>query len=192
VPQTAFQQQPSLGGLTNLFHFCDIVLLLLLLLPTGWQLRAPHGASARCRRRRLNSTRRQLLGGAGVSHVFFTFLTLWLLCCCCCCCCCQQAGSYEPLTEHLPGAPDGVSTAPDGNFWVGLVSPIPPISKLLRDPTIRALYVWLPTWLRPPLKKWGAVTKVRAGYGTYVDTFFAASVEMSGSGGAAPNGCFLC
>jgi hypothetical protein len=46
------------------------------------------------------------------------------------------------------------------NLWVGLVSPIPPIAKLLRDPTIRALYVWLPTWLRPPLKKWGAVTKV--------------------------------
>jgi hypothetical protein len=47
-----------------------------------------------------------------------------------------------------------------GSFWVGLVLPIAPIAKLLRDPTIRALYVWLPTWLRPPLKKWGAVTKV--------------------------------
>jgi hypothetical protein len=82
---------------------------------------------------------------------------------CCFYCCCYQAGTYEPLAENLPGPPDGVSTAPDGNFWVGLVSPIPPIAKLLRDPAVRALYVWLPSWLRPPLKAWGAVVKVRYG-----------------------------
>jgi hypothetical protein len=43
---------------------------------------------------------------------------------------------------------------------VGLVSPIPPIARLLRDPTVRAIYAWLPDWARPPLKKWGAVLKV--------------------------------
>lgn len=67
----------------------------------------------------------------------------------------------EPLLEDLPGAPDGVSAAPDGGFWVALVSPVPPIAKLLKDPVVRALYAWLPTWARPPLKKWGAVVKVR-------------------------------
>jgi hypothetical protein len=77
------------------------------------------------------------------------------------------------LLENLPGAPDGVSTAPDGNFWVALVSPIPPIAKLLRDPTVRALYAWLPAWARPPLKKWGAVVKV---------SHFAAVAECSGLG----------
>jgi len=65
------------------------------------------------------------------------------------------------VLEHLPGAPDGVSTAADGTFWVALVSPVPPIAKLLKDPTVRALYAWLPSWARPPLKKWGAVAKVR-------------------------------
>lgn len=74
----------------------------------------------------------------------------------------QQAGTIEPLLENLPGAPDGVSSAPDGSFWVALVSPIPPIAKILRDPTVRSLYAWLPTWARPPLKKWGAVVKVCA------------------------------
>lgn len=73
-----------------------------------------------------------------------------------------QAGTVEPLLERLPGAPDGVSTAADGSFWVALVSPIPPIAKLLRDPTVRALYAWLPDWVRPPVKKWGAVAKVSA------------------------------
>jgi hypothetical protein len=71
-----------------------------------------------------------------------------------------QAGTLEPLLENLPGAPDGVSTASDGSFWVALVSPVPPIAKLLKDPTARALYAWLPAWARPPLKKWGAVVKV--------------------------------
>ncbi|WIA23563.1 hypothetical protein OEZ85_000288 [Tetradesmus obliquus] len=80
-----------------------------------------------------------------------------------------KAGTYEPLAENLPGPPDGVSTAPDGSFWVGLVSPIPPIAKLLRDPTIRALYVWLPTWLRPSLKKWGAVVKISGNDGSVLD-----------------------
>jgi hypothetical protein len=71
-----------------------------------------------------------------------------------------QAGTWEPLIEHLPGAPDGVSTGRDGSFWVALVSPVPPIAKLLKDPVVRALYAWLPQWARPPLKKWGAVVKV--------------------------------
>jgi hypothetical protein len=35
---------------------------------------------------------------------------------------------------------------------MGLVSPTPPIAKLLRDPTIRALYVWLPTMCL--IQKW--------------------------------------
>lgn len=64
------------------------------------------------------------------------------------------------MIEHLPGAPDGVSTGRDGSFWVALVSPVPPIAKLLKDPVVRALYAWLPQWARPPLKKWGAIVKV--------------------------------
>lgn len=74
-----------------------------------------------------------------------------------------QAGTSEPLVERLPGPPDGVTTAPDGNFWVALINPVPPIARLLRDPTVRAVYAWLPNWARPPVKKWGAVVKVSWG-----------------------------
>jgi hypothetical protein len=63
--------------------------------------------------------------------------------------------------ENLPGVPDGISTAPDGHFWVGLVNPVPPIAALLKEPIVRALYAWLPAWARPPVKIWGAVAKVR-------------------------------
>eukprot|EP00775_Hariotina_reticulata_P007690 gene7690-7890_t len=71
-----------------------------------------------------------------------------------------KAGIVEPLLENLPGVPDGVSTAPDGQFWVGLVNPVPPIAVLLKEPVVRALYAWLPAGARPPVKIWGAVAKV--------------------------------
>ncbi|KAF8061129.1 Apmap [Scenedesmus sp. PABB004] len=80
-----------------------------------------------------------------------------------------KAGTHEPLLERLPGPPDGVSAAPDGAFWVALVSPVPPIARLLRDPAVRAVYAWLPDWARPPLKKWGAVAKVDGGSGRVLD-----------------------
>eukprot|EP00877_Chromochloris_zofingiensis_P013931 jgi/Chrzof1/8792/Cz03g24210.t1 len=72
----------------------------------------------------------------------------------------EKAGSWEVLYDRLPGAPDGVSRASDGNFWVALLSPIPPVAKVLGPPAVRGLYAWLPAWLRPPLKSWGAVVKI--------------------------------
>jgi hypothetical protein len=72
----------------------------------------------------------------------------------------EQAGMTELLLQPVSSPRQRIHTAPNGNLWVALVSPIPPIAKLLRDPTVRALYAWLPSWARPPLKKWGAVVKV--------------------------------
>lgn len=38
--------------------------------------------------------------------------------------CGVQAGSMDVIINHLPGTPDGVARAPDGNFWTALlVSP---------------------------------------------------------------------
>ena len=41
-----------------------------------------------------------------------------------------QAGTLEPLTD-LPGMPDGISSAPDGSFWVALFSPTVDAAVLL-------------------------------------------------------------
>lgn len=42
-----------------------------------------------------------------------------------------QAGKTEVLLRGLPGFPDGVSLASDGNFWVSMPSPTVPVVKLL-------------------------------------------------------------
>jgi hypothetical protein len=66
------------------------------------------------------------------------------------------------LIDNLPGMPDGVDAAADGGFWISLVAPAPPfkpllLSKMLSNPLVRALYARM----RPGLKMWGAVVKVR-------------------------------
>jgi hypothetical protein len=71
-----------------------------------------------------------------------------------------RAGETEVVIDRLPGAPDGVSRAADGNFWVAVLAPVPPVAKLLGEVGVRAAYAWLPDRLRPPLKSWGAVVKV--------------------------------
>ena len=47
------------------------------------------------------------------------------------CTLCLQAGQTEVLLGGLPGFPDGVSLASDGNFWVSLPSPTVPVVKML-------------------------------------------------------------
>jgi hypothetical protein len=58
--------------------------------------------------------------------------------------------------------PDGGDAAADGGFGISLVTPAPPfqsllLSKMLSNPLVRALYARL----RPGLKAWGAIVKVR-------------------------------
>jgi sugar lactone lactonase YvrE len=45
----------------------------------------------------------------------------------------MQAGQKEVLVKELPGFPDGITTAADGNFWVGLVVPKMPIVDWLES-----------------------------------------------------------
>lgn len=40
-------------------------------------------------------------------------------------------GQTEVMIDSLPGFPDGVSLAEDGNFWITLVAPNQPFVKLL-------------------------------------------------------------
>lgn len=72
-----------------------------------------------------------------------------------------RAKTKDILISNLPGMPDGISTAPDGNFWIALVSPSVSFWNLLRFKTVRYLYAWFSSvWKTMPLKKWGYVLKV--------------------------------
>ncbi|KAG1670192.1 hypothetical protein FOA52_014968 [Chlamydomonas sp. UWO 241] len=55
-----------------------------------------------------------------------------------------RAGLVDTLIDALPAFPDGISTAPDGGFWLALVAPRPPIYKLLRYKLARSIVPWLP------------------------------------------------
>lgn len=73
-----------------------------------------------------------------------------------------KAGSSDVLIDRLPGVPDGCSRAEDGSgFWVSLITPVKPITKLLQSSAVRALMAWLPPSYRPAAGKWGAVVKVQ-------------------------------
>jgi len=72
----------------------------------------------------------------------------------------RQAGTTEVAIDRLPGAPDGISRASDGNYWVAVLSPVPPIAKLLGEPGVRGVFAWMPDWARPAIKPWGTVIKV--------------------------------
>ncbi|KAI8467567.1 MAG: strictosidine synthase [Monoraphidium minutum] len=79
-----------------------------------------------------------------------------------------KAGQTEVVVDRLPGVPDGITRASDGNFWVAVLAPVPPIAKLLREPGVRAVYAWMPDWARPKVQKWGTVVKI-SGDGEILD-----------------------
>jgi sugar lactone lactonase YvrE len=65
-----------------------------------------------------------------------------------------QAGTVTPLTVHLPGMPDNISTGSNGRIWVAMVSPIVTAAERLapRAPALRRLLWRLPEALQPKLK----------------------------------------
>ena len=73
----------------------------------------------------------------------------------------MQAGQQEVFASSMPGVPDGISRAPDGDFWVAIVARPPPVLLTLKKwPTVRWLCAWLPpTWLPKP-KPYGLVIQV--------------------------------
>lgn len=70
-----------------------------------------------------------------------------------------QAGSLEVLLDHLPGFPDGVSKASDGNFWVAINSAPPPkaLGLLMASRLLRWINAWVPLAV---VKNYGLVLKV--------------------------------
>lgn len=84
-----------------------------------------------------------------------------------------KVGQTDILIDQLPGFPDGVSLAEDGNFFVALVAGPSPALKILQYPVLRFLCAWLVKflpghWLIPP---WGGVVKVDAD-GRVLESYF--------------------
>lgn len=63
--------------------------------------------------------------------------------------------------DSLPGFPDGVSRASDGNFWVAInTAPLPKVwGVLMGSRVLRWLVGWVPS-LAGDLNKYGLILKV--------------------------------
>ena len=72
---------------------------------------------------------------------------------------CMQAGSLEVFLDNLPGLPDGVSKASDGNFWVAINSaPIPKaFNVLMTSRILRWFNAWVPL---AKINNYGLILKV--------------------------------
>ena len=73
----------------------------------------------------------------------------------------MQAGSLEVFLDNLPGYPDGVSKASDGNFWVAINSaPVPKVwGVLMGSRFVRWVTAWIPA-LAGELNDYGLILKV--------------------------------
>ena len=72
----------------------------------------------------------------------------------------EREGQSDFLIEHLPGFPDGMSTAPDGDFWIAMIAPPPLFWKIMPFHIVRLLYAWISEYIPLSLKTWGYVVKV--------------------------------
>lgn len=69
--------------------------------------------------------------------------------------------AQDSLIDALPGFPDNLSLAPDGNLWLGLVSPRSQLlDKLSDQPWLRKLVQRLPAFIRPKAHHYGHVLKI--------------------------------
>ena len=71
----------------------------------------------------------------------------------------MQTGSLEVFLDNLPGFPDGVSKASDGNFWVAINSaPIPKaFNVLVTSKILRWFNAWVPL---AQINNYGLILKV--------------------------------
>ncbi|MEM8576799.1 MAG: SMP-30/gluconolactonase/LRE family protein [Pseudomonadota bacterium] len=81
-----------------------------------------------------------------------------------------EGGPGTVILDNLPGFPDNINPAPDGTFWIGLVSPRNPVMDGLSNrPGLRAATMRLPAALRPAPTRYGFVLRMAAD-GTVVET----------------------
>ena len=64
-------------------------------------------------------------------------------------------GQIEAIMENLPGFPDNINDAPNGKFWVGLVSPrSAALDTLSQYPFVRKIVQRLPSFMRPQAQRY--------------------------------------
>ncbi len=69
----------------------------------------------------------------------------------------------QVVLENLPGFPDNINNAPDGTFWVGLVSPRNAImDNLSGKPFLRRVLMRLPDAMKPAPTRYGFVLRMDA------------------------------
>lgn len=67
------------------------------------------------------------------------------------------------VLDNLPGFPDNINNAPDGTFWIGLVSPRNAImDKLSGKPFLRRVIMRLPEAMKPAPTRYGFVLRMDA------------------------------
>lgn len=72
-------------------------------------------------------------------------------------------GQRSQVLPNLPGFPDNINHAPDGTFWVGLVSPRnPAIDRLSDKPKLRQAVLRLPESMKPAPTRYGFVLRMDA------------------------------
>jgi sugar lactone lactonase YvrE len=65
------------------------------------------------------------------------------------------------VLENLPGFPDNINNAPDGNFWIGLVTPRDPLLDAFSGwPIFRKVFLRLPEFLMPGPVRYGFVLRM--------------------------------
>lgn len=70
----------------------------------------------------------------------------------------DRRGEWEILRSNLPGFPDGISTDPDGTFWLALASPRSRVLDLLMPrPLLRRVLLRIPRFLLPGPDRHGFV-----------------------------------
>ena len=73
----------------------------------------------------------------------------------------EKSGQLEVILSGLPGFPDNINRAPDGSFWMGVMSPRSTFLDQTDDkPLLRAMVQRLPTALRPSAQRHGMVLNI--------------------------------
>lgn len=79
-----------------------------------------------------------------------------------------RAGTTDIIVNRLPGYPDGVSLAPDGNFWVAIVTDHNALLNTVAPYRLaRWALAWITDFLQFPIAHIGAVLKVCRGVNTH-------------------------
>jgi sugar lactone lactonase YvrE len=82
----------------------------------------------------------------------------------------MDGGAGQVVLDNLPGFPDNINNAPDGTFWVGLVSPRNAImDKLSGVPFLRRVIMRLPDGMKPAPTRYGFILRMD-GDGRVIET----------------------